>query len=159
MIAQDLVRELAEEAVATIAPPQAELFALVAPAYLDDPGELLNAGPQRDEALGVGVGVAETLLIAAAVYVADAVVEQLISRATDAGLAQGRSRMGRLFGRKPRRDNITIPEGTLPLIAVKANALRQTALEKGLQVGLPQPKAQLLADAIVGDLLGREDRA
>jgi hypothetical protein len=157
MIAQDLVRQLAEEAVATIAPPQAELFPLVAPAYLDNPAELLNAGPQRDEALGIGVGVAETLLIAAAVYVADAVVEQLIGRATDAGLQQGRTRMGRLFGRKPKQGNITIPEGTLPLIEVRASALREIALEKGLQVGLPHPKAQLLADAIVGDLLGRKE--
>jgi hypothetical protein len=157
MIAQDLVRELAEDAVATIAPPQAELFALVAPAYLDNPAGLLNAGPQRDEALGIGVGVAETLLIAAAVYVADAVVEQLIGQATDAGLRQGRARMGRLFGRRPRQDSITIPEGALPPIAVKASALRETALQKGLQVGLPHPKAQLLADAIVGDLLGRKE--
>ena len=39
---------------------------------------------------------------------------------------------------------------------MKADALRETALEKGLQVGLPYPKAQLLADAIVGDLLGRK---
>ena len=114
MIAQELVRQLAEEAVATIAPPQAELFSLVAPAYLDNPAGLLNAGPQRDEALGIGVGIAETLLIAAAVYVADAVVEQLISRATDAGLAQGRTRMGRLLSRKPKQDSVTVPEGTFP---------------------------------------------
>ena len=156
MIAQDLVRQLAEEAVATIAPPQAELFSLVAPAYLDNPAGLLNAGPQRDEALGIGVGIAETLLIAAAVYVADAVVEQLIGRATDAGLTQSRTRMGRMLSRKPKQDNVTIPEGTFPLIAVTADTLRETAVEKGLQVGLPQPKAQLLADAIVGDLLGRK---
>jgi hypothetical protein len=156
MIAQDLVRQLAEEAVATIAPPQAELFPLVAPAYLDNPAGVLNAAPQRDEALGIGVGIAETLLIAAAVYVADAVVAQLISRATDAGLAQGRTRMGRLLGRKPKRDSVPIPEGTFPLIAVKADALRETALEKGLQAGLPDPRAQLLADAIAGHLLGRK---
>ena len=114
MIAQDLVRQLAEEAVATIAPPQAELFSLVAPAYLDNPAGMLNTGPQRDEALGIGVGIAETLLIAAAVYVADAVVEQLISCAADAGLTQSRTRMGRLLGRNPKQDRVTIPEGAFP---------------------------------------------
>ncbi len=156
MDSKDLVRQLAEEAVVTIAPPQAELFALVAPTYLENPAGILKAGKQRDEALGFGVGVAETLLVAAAVYVANAVTEHLISRATDAGLRQGRSRISRLLGRNPKRETATIPPETFPLTTITADTLRETALEKGMQAGLPEQKAQLLADAIVGNLLGRK---
>ncbi len=135
-------------------PPQAELFAAVAPAYLHNPAGMLEAGP-RDETLGIGVGIAETLLIAAAIYVADAVTAQLISRATDAGLDRTRSKVGRWWGRKSKKEE-TVPEAVFPIAAVTAEALRETALEKGIQAGLARPQAQLLADAIVGNLLGRK---
>ena len=39
---------------------------------------------------------------------------------------------------------------------MKADTLRETAVEKGLQIGLPPPKAHLLADTIIGDLVGRK---
>jgi hypothetical protein len=154
MKTQELVRQLAEDAVAAISAPQAELFAVVAPAYLQNPAKMLEAG-QRDETLGIGVGVAETLLIAAAIYVADAVIEQLISRATDAGLDRTRSRVGRWWSRKSKKDD-PVPESVFPVTSVTAETLRETALEKGIQAGLAQPQAQLLADAIVGNLLGRK---
>ena len=153
MNTQELVRQLAEDAVAAISPEQAELFAAVAPAYLRNPVGMLEVD-ERDETLGIGIGVAETLLIAAAVYVADAVTAQLIGRATDAGLDRVR-RAGRWWKRKSTKDE-PVPQGVFPVTALTAETLRETALEKGLQAGLSQPQAQLLADAIVGNLLGRK---
>jgi hypothetical protein len=133
-----LLREISQQAVAQVDPAQSPYFPLIADAYLADP-RLALRGPRRPDQVGSGIGGEDPLIIAAAIYVAGAVLEHLIGGATDGLTARIRGLL-----RRRRRPDIT------PLTPEQAAHLRQVAAAKGREAGLPDATAGLLADAVVG---------
>lgn len=144
-------RRLAAQVLQQVEPDQLENFELLADAYLNDPDRILRGGRERDEALGFGLGGAETILIGAVVFVANAVVTQLISRATDHATDRANATVRRLF--RSRQKPAAAASEQLVVTPEQATTVRDIAYAKAIEVGLVEAKAQSVADAVVEALL------
>jgi hypothetical protein len=147
---QDEVRELARLVVSQLAPEELPVFAVVADACLTDPDRMVSGREDVRERLGFGVGEVATLTTPFAVLAATEAVKYLTAAALDVG----RGAAGRVFLRKSKGAQRKAAEETqrLELREDQVRELRRIVLEKALQLGLPEAKAELLADAIVGSI-------
>jgi hypothetical protein len=141
------VTELARAVVAQVAPGELPLFGAMSRAYAADPS---RARPRRggDEALGFGLAEAASLLTPAALAAAGQVARYLAddlgkALANTAGEAIGK-RIARLFRREP---------GAPSLTQAQISRVRAIALEVARAENLTEPRASLLADALVGHLV------
>lgn len=163
---QELVRELAQIAVADIAPEELAVFDETADEFFADPEAVLH--PQKsDEAVGFGLDAALATPVVLAVVMP--VVHFLVSTVADAAKEEAastiRSKVKRLFRKlgadsdvsePPKLERATSGDAVVDpagLTAEEAAQVRQIAYQQGLAVGLPDTQARLLADAVGGGVL------
>lgn len=145
-----LVVDIARQLVIRAAPDELPLFAATSRAYLENPAEV-SASISRDETLGFGLEAAVVFVTPVALEVAKSVIKWLASQVTtaleDEASTTIRAHIHRLFHRAES------PAESAPrLSADQLAAVRRVALEKARELALPEPKADLLADAVVGSL-------
>jgi hypothetical protein len=146
---EDTARDLARLVVSQVAPEELPVFGVIADASLADPGRMLGSRDDVRERLGFGVGEAVALITPFAILVANEVVGYLTKCALDAG----RTAVGRLFARKSKRPGQPVDQDPpLHLRDDQLRELRRIVVAKAVQLGLPQPKAELLADAFAGSV-------
>ncbi|WP_335937447.1 hypothetical protein [Streptomyces sp. PTD5-9] len=162
-------RRLAREAVRRLAPEELAFFEGSAHAYFEDPARV--ARKARSEPLGIGIdAIAVTTLTAFALPVAATVASSI---ATDV-MRDGRRR-GWRRRRRARADDapaggadddssnpFATPGAVRPVAPADGQTLgpadlevlRRIAYQRGVTLGLPPGQARLLADAIVGGVVG-----
>jgi hypothetical protein len=147
---RDLVDELAKHVLSDVAPEELAVFDETAEEYHQDPRGVLSASG-RDEAVGFGLDIA--LLTPYVLAVAGAVVSFLVDTVGDAAKKEATPVIGdwvhRLF-RRGRGDRTAKDEPHLS--PEQAAEVRKVALARAHDLKLPEEKARLLADAIVGGL-------
>ncbi|MEU7835122.1 MULTISPECIES: hypothetical protein [unclassified Nonomuraea] len=152
---RDLLQEIARETVRRAAPEELPLFPMVATVYFDRGGRLPAGRAGRDEMLGFGLESAVILLTPVVLPVVSAILDQLaqdVARVvTDRGKDGLRRAMRALLRRTAEAENDALPP--VPELTPEQLArVRMTALEKARQMDLPEDKAELLADAVIGSL-------
>ncbi len=147
--------EVARELVARTGAQELPLFPATSTAYLDDPDSILKPKDGRDDMLGFGVEAAVVLLTPAAPR--DRQERRQVpgrpgarrARAGDGRCDRGaHSHAAPSLGRRP--------EAAAParLTQEQLAHVHELALEKARALDLPEAKAGLLADAMVGSLAG-----
>ena len=168
---QKLVAEVARDAVAQLSPQELPLFVASSRAFFKDPDAIQVDG--RDEMIGFGVGEAAGMIspvvLAVTLEVVRSVAEQIKEtlKEESGGLTAEWVRL--VFKKyRPSQKEEQVSGGTdikaespktkaasalpAPLTPQQLAAVRQAALKKARQLKLPESKAKILADAIVGDL-------
>jgi hypothetical protein len=145
-----LVRELAEQIVAEVAPDEVEMFPALADVYLADPKRVLSRSCDREESLGFGVGEVELLLTPAAVYVAAAVMDHLSDAIGRGVVYSGKQVIARLT--RGWRNEKPVARQAVPLTSDQLRDVRRVALEKGREAGLDDKTARAFADTVVAGL-------
>lgn len=155
---RDLTAELAQAFVSRSAPEELLMFGAMSEVYFRDPERALAQPSSKEQPLGFGVTDAAMLITPVALKVATEVA-RFISRELGKHLQEEGSgflkslvqRVFRWF--KPSREEARPPkavlQGLTPELLVKVHAI---ALAQAHQVNLPEDKAQLLADSMVGSL-------
>jgi hypothetical protein len=153
---RELTKEAARLIVEQIAPDELVLFDVTAEEYFADPRAALRVS-KADEAIGFGIDL--VMLTPYVLAAAGQVVQFLLTALCDAVAKESDAvvveRVHRLFHR--RGGGNAAPDTTegMPLEVVQE--ARQVALTTAKAVGLDEPTAALLADAIAGRLLVRPD--
>lgn len=144
------VAALARAAVTRTAPEELPLFRATSEAFFERPDEL--GENRRDAMLGFGLEAAVVLVTPVALEVAKDVIfwlrDQVAARAGERGEAALDWVAARL-GAGPQED--AAPQGA-GLTDEQLAQVRELALAKATQLQLPETKAELLADALVGSL-------
>lgn len=149
----ELVSALSRHIVAETAPEELPLFRSVSRVYLEHGGRLPASGRQRDEMLGFGAEAAVALLTPVVLDVAKTVVSFLLTRARAAVAKRAGDAVddavarafARLLGAKPAQHE---PH----LVPAELEEVRRLAYERARALDLPEEKATLLADSLVGGL-------
>jgi hypothetical protein len=148
---QNLVRELAQSVVAEAAPDELVVFDETAEEYFADPDQTLDA-QGRDEAVGFGIDLA--LLTPFVLAVATPVIKLLATMVHDAVKSEGQPVVTALVRRLLRRGpDAGANDRVVALTADQVSRVRDVAFDRGRAVGLPEGRAALLADAIVGGIV------
>jgi hypothetical protein len=149
------VVEVARELVARTAPQELPLFPATSTAYLDDPDSVLQPKERGDDMLGFGVEAAVVLLTPAALEIAKSVVKFLaaqvrgaLEQETGDAIAE---RIHTLLHPSAGGRGAAAPTR---LTEEQLAQVHELALEKARALDLPEAKAGLLADAMVGSLAG-----
>jgi hypothetical protein len=157
-----LAREIARGAIARVAPQELPIFRVQSDAYFRSPEAALNraaASRAKDKALGFGVTEAMTLLTPVALAVAAGVVSFLLEIAHESVKSEASDALGKavrgLLKRNAADATAKPADQTSALTAEQLALVRQTALDKALQLELPESQASLLADAVAGSLAFR----
>lgn len=137
------IKEVARRVVSQVAPGELPVFTVLAEATLADPDRMMQDRADVRERLGFGIGEAAALITPFAILAAREVVQYATRGALDAGTAAATRFLRRR--KDPSGDPVS-----LDLPADQLAELRGIVLEKALQYGLPQPQAELLADAFAG---------
>lgn len=148
-----LIADIARQAVAKSAPQELPLFRGLSAAYFDDPAKAVRAHAGKDEMLGFGAGDAAAFITPAALAVATAVVQFVFTQVVSAVKNESASLIAKyirkLFG-------LAVDDGAalkpLNFDADQLARVRGLALEKARQLNLPDAQAALLADALCGSL-------
>ncbi|MDX3853471.1 hypothetical protein [Streptomyces sp. AK02-01A] len=168
MNGDELSVRLARNAVAELAPGELNLFEETTADFFTVPHAARQA-PVRAEPLGMGVETIGVLITTVALAASVEVVKQLSVQAVDAAGERMRPWITRWFRRRrsgPEPDPLPIapvrPGGTAasgPPTALPALPpeellrLRGIAVVRAKALGLPEERAELLADAIIGGLI------
>jgi hypothetical protein len=148
----DVVVEVARELVARTAPQELPLFRATSAAYLDDPQKVLHPKAGKDDVLGFGVDAAILFVTPAALEVAKTVVSFLFNQVKGALEKETSDAIAkRVHGLFHPGDDAAVsqPPG---LTHEQLEQVHDLALEKARELDLPEDKAGLLADAVVGSL-------
>ncbi len=156
---RELVQGLAATMVEEIAPEETLMFSRTADTYFEDPDRLLAAQSGDDEPLGFGVVAAVALVAPVALAVATDVMkylfEELKKRFADETTEGIVLLVKQLFSKTPDEESGTaLAAEAVTLENDEIARVRSLAVEKATLLGLPTEKAQLLADALAGSLLG-----
>lgn len=153
---QDLVCLLAERVLEMTAPEELVIFDETAQEYFADPRGVLEAGG-RDELVGSGVELA--LLTPYILAVVTPVIQVLVSMVGEAVRKERQSSVTafvrRMIGREggdPPGSSAEKAATASPLTQKQVIRVRQVALDRARLLGLPEDRATLLADAIVGGI-------
>lgn len=152
----DLVIEISRDLVAQLAPEELPLFRVTSQAFLQNPKRVLAGQGAGDDMLGFGLGDAVALLTPAALAVASSVLTFLVAEMTKAASTEGKSlvqdTVHQLFKkiRSPTKSN---GKQLPPLTTEQLVQVRAIALKHAHQMKLSDPRAKVLADAIVGSLV------
>jgi hypothetical protein len=156
----DFAAQLARRALAEAAPEELPLFRATSQAYFDDPDGTLARRGGRDELLGFGVEGAIVLMAPVALDVAKTVVAFVVSRIRAAAEREGGEAIDNAVERFFARfrggggpDDDSQPAADAELSPEQLDEVRQVALERARALDLPEAKAVLLADAVVGGLV------
>lgn len=148
-----LVVALARATVERAAPEELVLFPAASEAYLDgrDPSNATRGDPM----LGFGIETAVVLLTPVAITVAKDVLGYLRAQLEKRAEEHGEEAIDWLIDRLLRRNGkepAAKADEALELTDEQLEQVRQLALEKAQQLELPDAKAKLLADSLVGSL-------
>ena len=148
-----LVASLARATVERAAPEELPLFAPTSEAFFEDSSQVGRQGGEG--MLGFGVEAAMVLVTPAALSIAKDVVsfvaDQLRSRLRSEGEGAVQRALDRIFKRGHENGDAPVPTAA-ELTDDQLEQVRALALEKARQLRLPDDKAQLLADSLVGSL-------
>jgi hypothetical protein len=146
---RDLVTAVAAAVVEQVEPDELAVFDETAEEYFEDPRAVLDPR-RRDEAVGFGIDAA--LLTPVVLAVVTPVVDYLsglVVEATGAGIRPNLVRMiRRLF--RIRDDEPAAAAEPPALTAQQVEQVRSIAYARACDVGLEEPRARLLADAVAG---------
>ncbi len=152
------VAALARAAVERAAPEELPLFRATSEAYLRDPASLEQRGG-RDEMLGFGVEAAAVLVTPVALSVARDVLVFLGEQVRRVARKEGEGAVDKLVDRvagrdgdEPQAEAAPAEPPPLDLTDEQLEQVRAIALEKAKLLKLPDAKAELLADSLVGSL-------
>lgn len=153
---RNLVDEFAKQVLADVAPEELAIFDETAEEYHQDPQGVLSASG-RDEAIGFGLDLA--MLTPYVLAVAGSVLGFLLDTVGDAAKTESKpiitDLVHRLFrrGKDDQKGKPETPDEPTPgLSAEQAAQVREVAMARAHDLKLPESKARLLADAIVGGL-------
>jgi hypothetical protein len=160
----DLVTELARDAVARTAPEELPLFRAASAAYLEDPEAAAAGTGARGDALGFGAEAAMALVTPVALAVSTDVLRFLRAEVAKHAREQGADAIAgvvrKLFKRFRDEDEIATavgdaqPDTALPgLSPEQLEEVHRIAVEKARSLRLSSERAELLADSIVGELV------
>ncbi|MFJ9855787.1 hypothetical protein [Streptomyces sp. NPDC101150] len=151
---RELVTGLARRAVTELAPDELPLFNATSAAYFAAPRQATRHR-NADDMLGFGLEAAVTLIttgaLAAATEVAKILMTQAAEAATTAARESSQSAVRRLMARVARRREPVTAE-VAPISGEQLAHVRRVAYERVLAIGVPEDKANLVADAVVGGL-------
>ncbi len=153
------VTALARAAVERAAPEELPLFRATSEAYLRDPAALerQRAG-SKDDMLGFGAEAAMVLVTPVALSVATDVLRFLGEQIRRVARKEGEGAVDALVDRVAGRDDDAAAPAApaepppLELTDEQLEQVRAVALEKAKLLKLPDAKAELLADSLVGSL-------
>ena len=153
-VPDDVVADVARELVVRTAPEELPLFRATSEAYFADPDKALERRGGRDEMLGFGVEAAAILITPIALDVAKRVAVFLAAQLSDSVKKESGEAIGGfvhdLFHRGEAESE---PErGAPPLTREQLEEVRGIAFERARQLDLPEDRANVLADAVVGGL-------
>ena len=153
-----VVADAAREIVARAAPQEMPLFRATSEAYFADPDKVLAENKPKDEMLGFGVEAAALLLTPIIIDVVRRVAIALANSAGDAVEKEGSEAVGgfvhKLFqrgkgmGEGAAEANDDVPD----LSPEQLREVREIAYDRALELDVPEDRAGLLADAVVGSL-------
>jgi hypothetical protein len=160
-----LVAQLARDAVGKAAPEELPLFRATSEAYFRDPSSVEKGKGSGDEMLGFGVDAALVLVTPVALSVARDVLNFVVAQVRSKAREHGTDAIDKLADRilkrgdkeKPATPAAPAPAAPGPAAAAELSdeqleQVRALAIEKAKQLRLPDDKAQLLADSLVGSL-------
>jgi hypothetical protein len=171
--AESLTVELTELVLGDLAPDEIEILDITAAEYFAEPDAVLNP-KRRDESLGFGleVGLLTPYVLAALTPVVDYVASIVLATAREEGRPQIEALVRRIFRLRVRPagssgssggpstpaapDAQADPppdEGHLALTREQARHVRDLALARARDSGMPDGRARLLADSLVGALV------
>ena len=152
---RDLVEELARTILETSAPEELVIFGETAEEYFQDPDAVLHP-TRRDEALGFGLDLAllTPYVLAVVTPVLGFLVQTVAAAAKDEATPRIRELVRRLFNRPAEHQERDQGEHErMALTAEQAREVREVALARATDLGLPDEQARLLADSVVGGLV------
>ena len=156
-----IVEALARVAVDDAAPEEGPLFGPMADAYYD-PRRGTPSGAKSDEMLGFGVDAAAAVVLVtpialeAAKNVLGYLVGELQTAFKDEAKPMIQALVKRVLRRSPKPEGDTATAEAPPppqLTEAQLDELRKVALSTAERMGLREPKASVLADAIVGAMV------
>ena len=161
-----LVAQLARDAVGKTAPEELPLFRATSEAYFRDPSSVEKGDGSGDEMLGFGVDAALVLITPVALSVARDVLNFVVAQVRAKAREHGTEAVDKLTDRILKRGDDkkpAAPAAASPPEAAAAPAapelsddqleqVRALAIEKAKLLKLPDDKAHLLADSLVGSL-------
>ena len=153
----ELVAEVARDLVAKTAPHELPLFRATSEEYFKDPERALSPPEAKDETLGFGVGIALAMITPVALEVVKSVIAFVSAEVGKTAKEESepliRNAVRRLFRRGKDPAEASGPQpATIGLNEEQLAEVRRVALEKAEQLKLAKDKAELLADALVGEL-------
>ena len=164
-----LIADLARDAVTEIAPQELPMFRLQSEAYFKDPDSAFEGHAGGEDMLGFGAGAAAAFLTPAVLAVTTAVVKFVAQEVKESVQDEGADlisdivkRMFKKFrpeekkegeGRKDESNKDKGKEGPLPLTPEQLKKVRELAFEQALQLRLSENTAETLAESLVGSLV------
>jgi len=149
-IPDQLIADLARDAVAQIAPQELPLYRALSEAYFKDRKKAVEGYVAKDEMLGFGfpeaVAFATPVILDVLRYIADHVLQTIEAESADAASDTVRQ----LFKRFRTHET---QEQEPHLTSAQIVEVRRLAFEKARKLKLPEAKATLLADSIAGSLV------
>jgi hypothetical protein len=143
-----LLRELAEPLVAELSPAEGgELFPLLSEAYFNDPEEALESNTKGGGPLAFGLPELTMLLTPVMLAAMNEVVRYVVADAMAKGKRVTVRAIRRLLGRRREEPG---PDDNLELTADQWAEVRRIVERVARQGGVPEARAQLIADAVVG---------
>jgi hypothetical protein len=150
------VTDAAREIVAQVAPQEMPLFRATSEAYFADPEKALAERKPKDEMLGFGVEAAALLLTPVIIDVVRRVAIALVKSAGDAVEREGSEAVGgfvhKLFQRGKGKGGGEARDDVPDLSHEQLQDVREIAYSRALELDVPEDRAGLLADAVVGSL-------
>jgi hypothetical protein len=150
---EELVRDFAVTVLQRAAPEELALFEESAADYFRDP-EAVLAPARRDEAVGFGLDLA--LLTPYVLAVASPVLAFLVQTVGGVLKDESEPAVRRWLRRLLGRDGAPADDGApaAPTLTTdQAERVREIALARATDLGLPEGQARLLADSVVGGLV------
>jgi hypothetical protein len=153
---RELIADLARDLVAQTAPHELPLLPAVSSAYFKDPDKALKSRDGEDRMLGFGAEEVVPFLTPVALAVTTQVVTFVSEEVRKSVEDNSSSVIGELVKRmfkkfRPAGEDEKPP----PLTPEQLARVRRLAIEKARQLNLPQARAELLADSMVGSLAVR----
>lgn len=151
-----VVADAAREIVARAAPQELPLFRATSEAYFADPEKALAERQPKDEMLGFGIEAAALLLTPVIIDVVRRVAVALVNSAGDAVEKEGSEAVGgfvhKLFHRGEGAGGGEAKADVPDLSPEQLQEVREIAYSRALELEVPEDRAGLLADAVVGSL-------
>jgi hypothetical protein len=155
VVNEALVRDLARKLLRETAPEELPLLRPASERYFADPEKALRKRRQEQEVLGFGGEAVVALLTPIVLTVATDVLShfatELAKDAGSRGAGPIRAALRRLFRLEPA-DPGTAAAEVPPITPEQLLLVRRSAFDRAVALDLPESKANVLADALVGSL-------